>query len=74
MAHHTKINRIFVDVKACHSPWSVHRNEVFKFYFTPSIYENCAMSTISDGRKVVVALTFYSAGVKFSGFLINFAI
>ena len=26
-----RINRLFVDVKACHSPLSVDRNEVFKF-------------------------------------------
>ena len=48
MAHHTKINRIFVDVKACHSPLSVHRDEVFKL--SPSIYEKCAKSTLSKDR------------------------
>ncbi len=31
MAHHTEIYAFFVEVKACHSMLSVHKNEVLKF-------------------------------------------
>ena len=70
MTHNTKINAIFVDIKAGDCSVPVH---ILKFKYS-SKYNKIVTKSTSEGTGIKApALIFYSAGVKISRFLSKFA-